>query len=69
LLDASFSMSPVSYEGKQAISSSQNFLLYKQKDAHLQTKQRRQKHIHGQTSIQGGTRTVEMPFGGATRWP
>jgi hypothetical protein len=28
LLDASFSMWPVSYQGKYAISSSQNFLLY-----------------------------------------
>jgi hypothetical protein len=28
LLDASFSIWPVSYQGKQAISSSQNFLLF-----------------------------------------
>jgi hypothetical protein len=28
LLDASFSMWPVSYQGKQAISSSQNFLFF-----------------------------------------
>jgi hypothetical protein len=28
LLEASFSMWPVSYQGKQAISSSQNFLVY-----------------------------------------
>jgi hypothetical protein len=32
LSDASFSMRPVSYQGKQAISSSQNFLLYNRVD-------------------------------------